>query len=98
MRGEANSFGRIVYVGDNAGVQPLTGKTTKVVDLKGRMLMPGLIEGHSVWGADLIGRIPGLESVARIVRHHHERLDGSGYHRGSEGRAIPVEARVLAAA
>jgi len=38
--------GRIVYVGDNAGVQPLTGKSTKVIDLKGRMLMPGLIDGH----------------------------------------------------
>jgi predicted amidohydrolase YtcJ len=38
--------GGIVYVGDNAGVQPLTGKATKVVDLKGRMLMPGLIDGH----------------------------------------------------
>ena len=38
--------GRIVYVGDDAGVQPLTGKATKVVDLKGRMLMPGLVDGH----------------------------------------------------
>ena len=38
--------GRIVYVGDNAGVKPLTGKATKVVDLKGRMLMPGLVDGH----------------------------------------------------
>lgn len=38
--------GRIVYVGDNAGVKPLTGKATKVIDLKGRMLMPGLIDGH----------------------------------------------------
>ena len=38
--------GRIVYVGDNAGVQPLTGKATKVIDLKGRMMMPGLIDGH----------------------------------------------------
>ncbi|HWW68700.1 MAG TPA: amidohydrolase [Duganella sp.] len=38
--------GRIVYVGDNAGVRALTGKGTKVIDLKGRMLMPGLIDGH----------------------------------------------------
>ena len=29
---------------------------------------------------------------------HHERLDGSGYHRGSGSREIPIEARVLAAA
>ncbi|MQA23008.1 amidohydrolase [Rugamonas rivuli] len=38
--------GRIVYVGDNAGTKPLTGKKTKVIDLHGRMLMPGLIDGH----------------------------------------------------
>ena len=38
--------GRIVYVGDNAGARALTGKATKVIDLKGRMLMPGLIDGH----------------------------------------------------
>jgi len=38
--------GRIVYVGGNDGVAPLVGTTTKVVDLKGRFLMPGLIDGH----------------------------------------------------
>ncbi|OEZ62137.1 amidohydrolase [Duganella sp. HH105] len=38
--------GRIVYVGDNAGAKPLAGKKTKVIDLHGRMLMPGLIDGH----------------------------------------------------
>jgi predicted amidohydrolase YtcJ len=38
--------GRIVYVGDNAGAKALIGKATKVIDLHGRMLMPGLIDGH----------------------------------------------------
>ena len=38
--------GRIVYVGDNAGAKALTGKATRVIDLHGRMLMPGLIDGH----------------------------------------------------
>ena len=38
--------GRIVYVGDNAGARKHTGKATKVVDLRGRMLMPGLVDGH----------------------------------------------------
>ena len=38
--------GRIVYVGDNAGAAPFAGKATQVVDLAGRMLMPGLIDGH----------------------------------------------------
>ena len=38
--------GRIVYVGDNDGAQALAGKKTEVIDLHGRMLMPGLIDGH----------------------------------------------------
>jgi HD-GYP domain-containing protein (c-di-GMP phosphodiesterase class II) len=57
-----------------------------------------LIEGHSVWGADLVARIPGLEAVARIVRHHHERYDGEGYPDRLEGRDIPLASRVLTVA
>jgi predicted amidohydrolase YtcJ len=38
--------GRIVYVGDNAGAAKVTGKATRVVDLHGRMLMPGLVDAH----------------------------------------------------
>ncbi|MES2260412.1 MAG: amidohydrolase [Pseudomonadota bacterium] len=38
--------GRIVYVGDDEGALALTGKRTRVVDLRGRMLMPGLVDGH----------------------------------------------------
>ncbi len=38
--------GRIVYVGDDAGLAEFLGPKTRVVDLKGRMLMPGLVDGH----------------------------------------------------
>ncbi len=38
--------GRIVYVGGNDGAKALTGKATRVIDLHGRMLMPGLIDAH----------------------------------------------------
>ncbi|MCR6660476.1 MAG: amidohydrolase [Asticcacaulis sp.] len=38
--------GRIVYVGDQVGAKAFTGRKTQVVDLKGRMVMPGLIDGH----------------------------------------------------
>jgi predicted amidohydrolase YtcJ len=37
---------RIVYVGDDAGVQPFIGSKTRIVDLAGRMLLPGFVEGH----------------------------------------------------
>jgi predicted amidohydrolase YtcJ len=38
--------GRIVYVGSNAGVKIFVGSQTKVVDLKGNFVMPGLVDGH----------------------------------------------------
>jgi predicted amidohydrolase YtcJ len=38
--------GVIVYVGDDAGVKALIGKSTQIVDLRGRMVMPGLVDGH----------------------------------------------------
>jgi DNA-binding NarL/FixJ family response regulator len=36
--------------------------------------------------------------MARIAGMHHERQDGSGYHHGASGAAVPVEARLLAVA
>ena len=38
--------GRIVYVGNDAGLTPFTGEKTQVADLQGKMLMPGLVDGH----------------------------------------------------
>jgi predicted amidohydrolase YtcJ len=42
----AVSGGRIVYVGADPGVERMIGSGTQVVDLGGRMLMPGLVDGH----------------------------------------------------
>ena len=38
--------GRIIYVGNNEGVAPFIGLSTKITDLQGRFLMPGLVDGH----------------------------------------------------
>lgn len=38
--------GRIVYVGQDTGAQAYVGGQTRVIDLGGRMLMPGLVDGH----------------------------------------------------
>jgi hypothetical protein len=37
---------RIVFVGDDARVEPFVGPQTRVVDLAGKMLLPGFVEGH----------------------------------------------------
>jgi predicted amidohydrolase YtcJ len=38
--------GRIVYVGADAGIGAFIGPQTKIIDLRGKMLMPGLVDGH----------------------------------------------------
>lgn len=39
--------GRIVYVGDDAGSDAFAGSGTKVVDLEGKMVLPGFVDGHN---------------------------------------------------
>ncbi len=39
--------GYLVYVGTNEGVRPYIGKRTKVIDLHGRMVMPGIVDAHN---------------------------------------------------
>jgi HD-GYP domain-containing protein (c-di-GMP phosphodiesterase class II) len=46
----------------------------------------------------MLARVPALADVARIAAMHHERLDGSGYPHGLTRDAIPIPARILAAA
>jgi HD-GYP domain-containing protein (c-di-GMP phosphodiesterase class II) len=41
---------------------------------------------------------PALAPIGRLAGSHHERLDGSGYHRGVGGATLDVAARILAAA
>ncbi|MBV9579664.1 MAG: HD domain-containing protein [Chloroflexi bacterium] len=55
-----------------------------------------LIHAHAQVGHDLLAQVPLLEDVARIVRHHHERVDGRGYPDGLAGDGIPIEARIVA--
>src|SRR4051794_1575054 len=52
---------------------------------------------HPLWGAEMVAEIAGLESVALVVRFHHERVDGRGYPDGLAGERIPLASRVLAA-
>ena len=53
---------------------------------------------HPDIGADMIAQHSALMEVAPIVRHHHERWDGSGYPMGLTGEKIPFGARILAVA
>jgi putative nucleotidyltransferase with HDIG domain len=52
------------------------------------------VQRHSVFGARLVSSLDDPRLTA-IVRHHHERLDGSGYPDGLHGAAIPLGSRIV---
>lgn len=54
-----------------------------------------LMKQHTVIGDRLCGELRFLRKVRPIVRHHHERLDGSGYPEGLRGDAIPLLAQIM---
>ncbi|HEX6972472.1 MAG TPA: HD-GYP domain-containing protein [Limnochordia bacterium] len=57
-----------------------------------------LVEAHPAVGASIIQRIPCLRGAVALIRHHHERYDGTGYPEGLSGKSIPLGARILAVA
>ena len=50
---------------------------------------------HPLRGEEICKPLRSLERVLPIIRHHHERWDGSGYPDGLKGEQIPLLARVL---
>lgn len=56
------------------------------------------MEDHPVIGERILSRVEDYTEIARIVRHHHERVDGHGYPDGLRSDAIPLLARIIAVA
>jgi len=56
-----------------------------------------IVKRHPVDGANMVATLDDDE-LSAIVRHHHERLDGTGYPDGLAGDEIPLGARILAVA
>ncbi len=57
-----------------------------------------LIKQHPETGYDIVKDIVFPWPIARMIREHHERLDGSGYSRGLKGDEICQQARIIAVA
>jgi putative nucleotidyltransferase with HDIG domain len=55
-----------------------------------------LMRRHPVIGAEIVAPFDFLAGGVMIIRHHHERYDGSGYPDGLVGRDIPLGARIVA--
>jgi HD-GYP domain-containing protein (c-di-GMP phosphodiesterase class II) len=55
-----------------------------------------LIKNHPDWGDRLLKQLGGFpEPVRRLVRDHHERLDGTGYPRGLKAEQLDLDTRIL---
>ncbi len=55
-----------------------------------------VMKTHPEIGEHILRPIQSLQGILPIVRHHHERWDGTGYPDGLSGRAIPLGARIVA--
>ena len=56
-----------------------------------------LMKSHAAMGEKMLEPL-GTKSLARIVRHHHERYDGTGYPDGLADDQIPLAARIITVA
>ncbi len=53
------------------------------------------MQQHPVIGYDILSKIEGMEEIARMVRYHHERFDGTGYPDGLSETEIPLGSRII---
>ncbi len=56
-----------------------------------------LMKSHTTLGERILAplKFKAIEAIKKIVRHHHERMDGKGYPDGLSGEYIPLGARII---
>jgi putative two-component system response regulator len=54
-----------------------------------------VVKRHPVVGERICAPLKSLRGILPVIRHHHERMDGSGYPDGLSGEQIPLKARIL---
>ena len=53
------------------------------------------MQKHPEIGEKICAPLKSLRTILPVIRHHHEKMDGSGYPDGLRGEAIPLKARIL---
>lgn len=56
------------------------------------------MQAHAAIGERILAKVEDYAEIAKIVRHHHERVDGMGYPDGLVGEEIPLVSRIIAVA
>ncbi len=54
-----------------------------------------IVRQHPVIGEKICAPLKSLRRILPVIRHHHERMDGSGYPDGLRGEKIPLKAQIL---
>ena len=54
-----------------------------------------IVQGHVAAGLEILAPLALDPRVRRVIRHHHENVDGTGYPEGLAGESIPAGARLL---
>ncbi len=54
-----------------------------------------IMQEHPIIGEKLCAPLKSLRRILPVIRHHHEKMDGSGYPDGLRGETIPLKARIL---
>jgi len=76
------------------------GVPDRILNKKGKLSVEEweAIKSHPKLGANIIANVPDLVPCVGSILYHHERWDGTGYPEGLKGKAIPLDARILAIA
>jgi response regulator RpfG family c-di-GMP phosphodiesterase len=56
-----------------------------------------ILLAHAVKGAAMVRMVPNMGKTPLLIRHHHERVDGTGYPDGLKGKEIPLGSRIIKA-
>lgn len=101
--------GKIIFVGSKGNINPLVGASTKVIDLKGKVVMPGMIDAHAhapgtaltelfdIYLYESITKERTLADIKAYIDAHpnHKEYWGSGYTVGMAGDAKGPKAEWL---
>jgi HD-GYP domain-containing protein (c-di-GMP phosphodiesterase class II) len=76
------------------------GISNRILDKPGRLTDGelALVKRHPALTYDVLRRVTPFRSIVEVAASHHERPDGSGYHRGLSGGELNQQARILAVA
>ena len=87
---------RVEYAGLLHDIGKIKMSQRELIVKKGRLTPEEMqrISLHAGLGADILARVRAFRGISSLVRYHHERMDGNGYHRLPAGE-LELGARIL---